>query len=1165
MKKLLLFTIMLFCITFSSFGQEKEFWFVAPDVSELHGNCDAPTFLVISNPTDNQIIVNVTWDGGSLMGQVIPVGGTHKIDWNQAATRGNIENLRANAGTITNKAIHIEVTSGDGALAYYQVDGSCSKDMFSLKGPYALGDEFYIPMMHDNYYPNFNYADAHDQIDIVAAKATNVTFTIDKPCVGFAAGTHTISLAAGQTFKLMEPVAGTANTTLAGTKITASVANSIAITVTEDPALSGGSHDVIGDQIVPTSCTGTRYVVVKGLTSGGATDRLYFTASQGPATVTVTGDGGFSQTVSLSAAGVTDVVDLGDRYATPGVVYIESTTPVYCYQVTGVGNELGSALIPSMFSITQQQLAFHAASTVYSDILLVFRDTCETYFEISNDGVTYVPLAVTPNPIPGLTGAITWRWAKLPLPAGYRNDGLVTIRNSESAFSLAYFNGDVSGTSGYGYISGFGDWSLPYDTLWRCEGSNARFTLTGGYALGYDWELPNGTHDNNISITLRDTGRYTIDMDVDYKHILDTVYLFELKLDPKIERFPKKPAKVGVPQLFNAVSNSNISNANYYWTFEGGTPATSTLQNPTVVWNQTGDRRVTLTVTVEAGSGFTKTICDKTVFIDLNIRPKNNGYFVDEHVSGGLYDGSNWQNAFLRVEDALELASHGDYIWVAKGEYAPPSDNVYLMDYDSVRIYGGFGAWETNLNERDFAANPTILKGSDKNVITIDGGTNYINYPYPASSVSTGAIVDGFIIQGGKTDTNGAGIQFINGASATISNCIIRNNTARENGGGIYISSGYSGFAVGGTDPIFYNLEISGNIAKEGAGIYNNSSFLATNVTVSGNYASDAIGGLYNSAGNPSIRNSIIYGNRDKSGKEGTMDLTVAGGTPVYAFSILGGSNGSGDNWNTAFGTDASKNMDVNPLFRRSGFDQFGSMQNGSYGLTAASKATNTGYNTFVLKENRILHSITLLTPTDTVYVDYIANDLAGRNRIEYDVVDRGAYEYSSDLAGHNILHPVMIPALENMITDPEPGQHWVQAHTSFTVTFYPKERYTLSALKITTGSSLQDEQGGMIITHNEDGSVTVTFREISGPLNLQISGISPLSNDWIESSYALWSSKGQLQVKTTKAGRLKIYTLAGAMVKQQELGEGETSIPLSQGAYIVTFNDGNKQKVVVE
>ena len=119
-----------------------------------------------------------------------------------------------------------------------------------------------------------------------------------------------------------------------------------------------------------------------------------------------------TETGSLTS---TNVVNIGDSTTFPHVIYVSSTAPVYCYQVTGVGNELGSALIPSMFSITQQRLAFYAANTVYRDMVIVFRDTCENYFKIT-DGIITRDLYVIFHPIPGLPGSIVWRWSKVRIP-----------------------------------------------------------------------------------------------------------------------------------------------------------------------------------------------------------------------------------------------------------------------------------------------------------------------------------------------------------------------------------------------------------------------------------------------------------------------------------------------------------------------------------------------------------------------------------------------------------------------------------------------------------------------------------------------------------------------------------------------------------------------------
>ena len=82
----------------------------------------------------------------------------------------------------------------------------------------------------------------------------------------------------------------------------------------------------------------------------------------------------------------------------------------------------------------------------------------------------------------------------------------------------------------------------------------------------------------------------------------------------------------------------------------------------------------------------------------------------------------------------------------------PPKGKSYVIDYDSVEIYGGFGAWETNLNERNYTLHRTVMNGNGSNVVIFDGSTDYTNN---ACGVSRDARVDGFIIRGG-TVSDGA-------------------------------------------------------------------------------------------------------------------------------------------------------------------------------------------------------------------------------------------------------------------------------------------------------------------------------------------------------------------------------------------------------------------------
>jgi hypothetical protein len=349
------------------------------------------------------------------------------------------------------------------------------------------------------------------------------------------------------------------------------------------------------------------------------------------------------------------------------VMYVYATEPIYCYQHTAAGrdysttsptspgrHEISAALIPSMFSISQNVIAFVAADTssfAYpserggdNTIFLVFQEGCESAFTIRIDDTSYgydpddpdaslVPLpndslfritTVDPKDIPfPLSGAgvvtgeaAKWKYAIVTLPKAAAKN-LVTISNDQSDFSLGYFNNGRA-TAAYGYLSGYGPWEFDPDTIWRCPGTTNTI-LTGGYCLSYDWTLPDGSHQNTSSITATKPGMYILDMNRDRTHAIGTCWVLDLTFDPKItysdwiETYDSQIFDVKV----QGTAGSHL--VELEWTFEGGKPSSSTLQNPTVQWNTSGTKQVTLHLVAEAFDGIYGVRCDTTVVFEIYV------------------------------------------------------------------------------------------------------------------------------------------------------------------------------------------------------------------------------------------------------------------------------------------------------------------------------------------------------------------------------------------------------------------------------------------------------------------------------------------------------------------------------------------------------------------
>jgi PKD repeat protein len=78
---------------------------------------------------------------------------------------------------------------------------------------------------------------------------------------------------------------------------------------------------------------------------------------------------------------------------------------------------------------------------------------------------------------------------------------------------------------------------------------------------------------------------------------------------PLVAGFDWQPNPACQNQAISFIDLSTGNITGWAWTFQGGNPATSTLQNPTVTWNTSGIKNVTLTITGQGGSNaLTKTI-----------------------------------------------------------------------------------------------------------------------------------------------------------------------------------------------------------------------------------------------------------------------------------------------------------------------------------------------------------------------------------------------------------------------------------------------------------------------------------------------------------------------------------------------------------------------------
>jgi predicted outer membrane repeat protein len=267
----------------------------------------------------------------------------------------------------------------------------------------------------------------------------------------------------------------------------------------------------------------------------------------------------------------------------------------------------------------------------------------------------------------------------------------------------------------------------------------------------------------------------------------------------------------------------------------------------------------------------------------------------------GSGDCSSWANA-CTLQSALSGAASGDQIWVQAGVHKPGTNRSDAFQLTSgVAVYGGFAGTESQLTQRDWQANLTILSGDiDTNDLNPDGnniaetvadiqGSNSYHVVV-ASGVDSTAVLDGFIITAGQANgpsdeyaDRGGGMGNVS-SSPKLTNVTFSGNTARF-GGGMW--------NFDNSNPALTNVTFRGNTADFGGGgmcNFDNSNPALTNVTFRSNTAG-AGGGMYNYSSRPVLRNvtfssnTATYGggviNSDTSNPELT-NVTFSGNTARF-------------------------------------------------------------------------------------------------------------------------------------------------------------------------------------------------------------------------------------------------------------------------------------------
>lgn len=326
--------------------------------------------------------------------------------------------------------------------------------------------------------------------------------------------------------------------------------------------------------------------------------------------------------------------------------------------------------------------------------------------------------------------------------------------------------------------------------------------------------------------------------------------------------------------------------------------------------------------------------------------------------ANGTGDGTSWENAsgdLQKMIDELATVNAPGEVWVAAGTYRPTTQIIEGVQYaasfrmrDGINVYGGFAGGEISKAERAkgtmpwIYSNETVLMGADYddnsaewienssqwNVIS---STRHVVWFAPMSGevkFKYTTVLDGVTIKGGAANggegladfatDKGGGVYM--GLNAILQNCIVTENTAKGDGGGVYANGdgadASSANAKGGrvVGCLIYNNSsvedgggvfvknaglvlrsmITNNSATNGAGVYldknakNHPEYLILSTSVVSNNTATGNGAVYCNESGVLLQNTIVNNDCPSTVDASNPNSSQTGGLYInkYAYVI---------------------------------------------------------------------------------------------------------------------------------------------------------------------------------------------------------------------------------------------------------------------------------------
>lgn len=153
----------------------------------------------------------------------------------------------------------------------------------------------------------------------------------------------------------------------------------------------------------------------------------------------------------------------------------------------------------------------------------------------------------------------------------------------------------------------------------------------------------------------------------------------------------------------------------------------------------------------------------------------------------------------------------------------------------------------------------------------------------------------------------------------------------------------------------------------------------------------------------------------------------------------------------------------------------------------------------------------------------------------------------------------VFIPTVEGVtVVSPGVGYTSIPSQKNFTFRVkYTGEPMTVTAKRLIDGRVVEVLAG----TLNADGEYEYVIRRVMQDLTLEFT--KTVANTLVDQP-SVWANSGAVRIHAPKETTVRIYSASGVLVKQATV-QGDKTVPLAAGLYLVVLSDGTTQKVLVQ